>query len=177
VTTHQSVAIELYADFARRMTGDLAGYNYPDVDALLAKVHDPEDQRMLRTFHLFNKSVTSTNLWKKSKSAAAFRMDPAVFLKNHHVRARGVLCERVRVRAYESARVTAARRCATQQPSPPSLPPPPPPQQQQQHQQQHSTPIPTTTTTTTAAATTITPSPPQQHHHHQQQTQRSPADP
>lgn len=29
--------------------------------------------------------MTSTNLWKSSKGAAAFRMDPSVFLKNHYL--------------------------------------------------------------------------------------------
>jgi len=40
---------------------------------------------MLKTFYKFNQSVTSTNLWKKNKSAAAFRMDPTKFLQDHHI--------------------------------------------------------------------------------------------
>ena len=40
---------------------------------------------MLHTFLKFNESVTSTNLWKPTKSAGAFRLDPTVFLKDHHL--------------------------------------------------------------------------------------------
>lgn len=38
VLKHPKITEELYADFARRMTGDLPGYNYPKIGALLDKV-------------------------------------------------------------------------------------------------------------------------------------------
>jgi glutamate dehydrogenase len=85
VESNPEVAEQLYIHFARKMTGDMDGYHYPDVNLLTKTVSDPGHQHILKTFLLFNESVTSTNLWKSSKSAAAFRMDPSVFLKNHYL--------------------------------------------------------------------------------------------
>jgi len=83
VQNNLEVGQELFIDFSRRMTGDLEGYEYPDIDALLSKVRDPDEQRTMRAFHYFNKSVTTTNLWKHRKSAVSYRLDPQQFLTKH----------------------------------------------------------------------------------------------
>lgn len=41
VSKHPVVSEELYADFARRMTGELDGYTYPNIENLLEKVRSP----------------------------------------------------------------------------------------------------------------------------------------
>jgi len=75
----------MFIDMSRNMRGPKADYEYPNVDNLINKVRDPGDREILRTMNLFNKSLTSTNLWVQDKAAVSYRMDPSHFLGAHRV--------------------------------------------------------------------------------------------
>jgi glutamate dehydrogenase len=75
----------MFVDMSRNMRGAFKDYDYPNLDEVISKVRDPGDREILRTMNLFNKSMTSTNLWGEDKAAVAYRIDPIHFLGAHRV--------------------------------------------------------------------------------------------
>ncbi len=45
----------------------------------------PPELNHTQAFYTFNKAVTTTNLWKQSKAAVSYRLDPSKFLAQHKV--------------------------------------------------------------------------------------------
>jgi len=86
VTRNPEVARAIFVDFARQMTGDMEGCEYPDVSALVNGVRDRTERQILHQFVKFSDSVTTTNLWKgATMSAIGFRLDPSKFLQEHPI--------------------------------------------------------------------------------------------
>jgi glutamate dehydrogenase len=75
----------MFIDMSKNMRGAHDGYEYPNMVDVINKVRDPGDREILHTMQLFNKSLTSTNLWGEDKSAVAYRIDPKHFLGAHRV--------------------------------------------------------------------------------------------